>query len=127
MSEVSKPPLRILLVDDHRDNAFSFGVLLKTWGHQVWTAYDGVEALSKLAECRPNLVLLDIRLPRMSGLEVCREIRRAPGQQPIVVAITGCATTEERQLATEAGFTDVFIKPVDLTTFRLYLDSVSAS
>lgn len=124
MSETSKPSLRVLLVDDHRDNAFSFGLVLKTWGHQVWTAYDGVEALGKFNECQPHIVLLDIRLPKMNGLEVCREIRRLSGSEPIVVAITGCATSEERQLATEAGFTEVFIKPVDLTGFQSYLDMV---
>lgn len=129
MSEALKPlpatSLRILLVDDHRDNAFSFGVLLKAWGYQVWTAYDGEEALATFETCDPHVVLLDIRLPKRNGLEVCREIRKRPGLQPVLVAITGCATSEERQQATDAGFTTVYVKPVDLTAFQRYLQSLA--
>src|SRR5262249_7680244 len=71
----SGPQRRILVVDDNRDSADSLGLMLKTVGHDIRTAYDGLEAAQAALAYRPDVVLLDIGLPKMNGYEVGRRIR----------------------------------------------------
>lgn len=106
---------RLLVADDLKDSADSMAALLQAMGHEVVTAYGGQEALSAAERHRPEIVLLDIGMPRMSGHEVCRRIRaEAWGGEMLMVAVTGWGQESDRQLTREAGFDHHLVKPVDL-------------
>lgn len=106
--------LRILVVDDYRDAADGFGVLLRLLGNDVRTASDGLEALRIAAEFHPDVVLLDIGLPGMNGYDVAREIRKQPwGESILLVAVTGWGQEGDRRLSKDAGFDHHLVKPVD--------------
>src|SRR6185369_9548791 len=85
-------------------------------GHEVKVAYDGPSALEAARTCSPNVVLLDIGLPRMDGYEVARQLRREHGTSITLVALTGYGQQDDRRLTSEAGFDHHFVKPLD---FRL--------
>ncbi len=105
----------ILVVDDSRDGADSLAFLLKAAGHSVTTAYDGPNALSLAEEQLPDVVLLDIGMPEMSGYDVARAIRReAWGRNMRLIALTGWGQAEHRRRSIEVGFDDHLVKPVEL-------------
>ena len=113
---------RILIVDDNTDSTRSMASLQERRGHEVCTAAAGPEALVIAAEFRPEVVLLDIGLPGMDGLEVARQLRAMPGlNHPLLIAMTGYASAEDRQNAMEAGFDEHVVKPVDLRKLRAWL------
>ena len=113
---VSAVGRRVLIVDDNNDVAVSLATALRTKGHEVHVARDGVEALEAAARIRPDLVLLDIGLPRLNGYDTCRRIREQPwGRQLTLVAVTGWGQDTDRRLSKEAGFDDHMVKPVDDT------------
>jgi CheY-like chemotaxis protein/two-component sensor histidine kinase len=105
---------RILVVDDNRDSAESLAMLLQVQGHEVQTAHDGLAALETARAFRPDIVLLDIGLPRMDGHEVARRLRREEGRQAVLVALTGYGTDEDHRRSQEAGFDYHLVKPVEL-------------
>jgi CheY-like chemotaxis protein len=108
---------RILVVDDNRDSATSLAMLLRITGNETRTAHDGIEALAAAEAFVPEVVLLDIGLPRMNGLEVCRRIRERPwGKEMVLVALTGWGQDEDRRKSHEAGFNHHMVKPVDHAT-----------
>jgi PAS domain S-box-containing protein len=113
---------RILVVDDSRDAAASLGMLLTLMGHDLRTAHDGLEAL-KLAEAfRPELVLLDIGLPRLNGYDTCRRIREQPwGEGMFIVAVTGWGQEDDRRRSREAGFNQHIVKPIDFAALEKLL------
>jgi CheY-like chemotaxis protein len=104
---------RVLVVDDNRDSAEMMALLIGTFGHQVQVAHDGVDALAVQEAFRPDVVLLDIGLPMMSGYEVARQIRARQTPQPLLVAITGWSRDEDRHKSSAAGFDAHLVKPVD--------------
>jgi CheY-like chemotaxis protein len=105
---------RVLVVDDNRDSAKTLALLLKLTGNEAEMAHDGEEAVAKAASFSPDVVLLDIGLPKLNGYEACREIRKQPGGRDIVlVALTGWGQEEDRRKSREAGFDEHFVKPVD--------------
>jgi CheY-like chemotaxis protein len=105
---------RILVVDDNRDAATSLTMLLKIAGHETQAAHDGLEAVDVAETFRPDVVLVDISLPRMNGFDVCRRIRQQPwGKDMTLVALTGWGQNEDRQMSKEAGFDHHLVKPVD--------------
>jgi CheY-like chemotaxis protein len=105
---------RVLIVDDNLDSALSLAMLLKLDGHQTETVHDGVEAVEAADRLRPDVVLLDIGLPRLNGYEVCRHIRRQPwGKDVLLIALTGWGQEEDRQKSRETGFDTHIVKPVD--------------
>ena len=94
----SMPGQRILVVDDKRDSAESLAMLLKLFGNDVRTVHDGRLALEVAAIYRPDIVLLDIGLPGLDGLEVCRCLRaRMEEVEPFIVAMTGYGQDEDRR------------------------------
>lgn len=108
-------PLKILVADDSHDGADSLAFLLKAAGHEVFTAYDGATAISLAEEKRPDVVLLDIGMPEVSGYDVARAIRReAWGRSMRLVALTGWGQAEHRRRSLEVGFDDHLVKPVEL-------------
>jgi PAS domain S-box-containing protein len=111
--EASVPSRRVLVVDDNRDAADSLAALLRLTGQVVQTAYDGGEALEAAKSFRPELVLLDIGLPVLNGLEVCRRLREERwGAGMIVIALTGWGQENDRNNSREAGFNAHLVKPV---------------
>lgn len=117
---------RVLLVDDNRDAAHSLATLVELLGHEVRVAYDGAEALEVAAEFRPQVVLLDIGLPKMNGYDVARRIReQAWGEGVVLAAVTGWGQDHDREQAREAGFDRHLTKPVQLETVRGLLHAVA--
>jgi CheY-like chemotaxis protein len=108
-------PLRILLVDDSPDACTVMGMLLEMGGYEVGTAYSGQAALDAARARTPDVVLLDIGLPDMSGYDVCRRLRAEPGtRSAVMIAWSGRAEPEDRARAREAGFDHHVLKPADL-------------
>jgi PAS domain S-box-containing protein len=108
-------PLRVLVVDDNTDAADSLVALLEVLGHTTSVARDGPEGLQLALDARPDLVLLDIGLPGMSGYEVARAIRRNQGLgQVVLIALTGWGARSDQQQSHEAGFDQHLTKPVSL-------------
>lgn len=106
---------RILVVDDNYDSATSLAMLLKLEGNEARIANDGEEALAESESFRPQVVLLDIGLPKLNGHEVCRRIRQQPwGKNIVLVALTGWGHEQDRKRSAEAGFDYHFVKPVDV-------------
>ena len=112
---------RILVVDDNADAADSLGMLLEVRGDEVRIAYDGLAAIDAEADFRPEVVLLDIGMPKLSGYDVAKRIRQARGNAVLIVAITGWGQEDDRQRARDAGFNYHFTKPVD---FEMLLDLI---
>jgi PAS domain S-box-containing protein len=116
---------RILVVDDNRDAAESLALLLSISGHQTRLAHDGQEAIAAAADFRPDVVLLDIGLPKLSGHEAARRIREQPwGKAMVLVALTGWGQDKDRQRSMEIGFDHHLVKPVDLTSIAALLSSL---
>lgn len=105
---------RILIVDDNRDSADSLAMLLEITGNKTYIAHDGVEGIAAVEKYRPEVVLLDIGLPKLDGHEVCRRIREHPwGKDIVVIALTGWGQEDDRRKSEEAGFNGHLVKPVD--------------
>ena len=128
VSEPTPPTSRlILVVDDNRDSAESLAMLLKLMGNKTHTAYDGLEAVEAAATVRPDVILLDIGLPKLNGYEACRRIREQPwGKNMVLVALTGWGQEEDRQKSREAGFDGHIVKPVDHAALTKLLAELSA-
>jgi len=124
----SKTSFRVLIVDDNRDAADSLGMMLRLTGHQPKTAYDGQAALAIAEEFRPDVMLLDIGLPKLSGHEVAQRIREQPwGRQIVLIALTGWSQDEDRERSKSAGFDYHLVKPVDFATLMKLLADLSLS
>ena len=105
---------RILIVDDNKDSADSLALLLEITGNKTYMAHDGVEAFEAIERHRPEVVLLDIGLPKLDGHEVCRRVREQPwGKDIMVIALTGWGQEDDRRKSEEAGFNGHLVKPVD--------------
>lgn len=113
---------RILIIEDNVDVAWFYMVALRHAGYQPLIAYDGPSGLAIACDQRPDLVLLDLMLPGLNGLDVCRALRRAPaiGTTPLLV-ITACGRAEDRTASFAAGADDFLIKPcgIDLLYRRV--------
>ncbi|HET9252295.1 MAG TPA: PAS domain-containing protein [Candidatus Eisenbacteria bacterium] len=113
---------KVLIVDDLKDSADSLELLLRSAGHETWTAYDGTSAIEMAGRIRPDVVLLDVGLPGMNGYEVCRRIRAESwGRTMKIVAVTGWGTEEDRRQGAEAGFDRHLVKPIDPAVVRQLL------
>ncbi len=113
---------RILVVDDNRDSATSLALLLRMAGNETYTAFDGLEAMEAAAKFRPDVILLDIGLPKLNGYEAAREIRAQPwGKRIALVALTGWGQAEDRRRSEEVGFNAHLVKPVALVTLTKLL------
>ena len=107
--------LRVLVVDDNADSAESLSQVMRILGYSVAVAHDGVEAVEMAGNWRPAVALLDIGMPRMSGLEAARAIRSfAGGERFWLIALSGWGQHEDRRKSREAGFDHHFVKPVDV-------------
>jgi CheY-like chemotaxis protein len=115
VAEASPSGCRVLVVDDNADAAESLALLLRIQGHDVRTASDGPAALEAAEIFRPEVVLLDLGLPKMSGYEVARLLRQQPESEGIrLLALTGYGQEDDHRRSREAGFDAHLVKPVDL-------------
>jgi PAS domain S-box-containing protein len=120
------PERRILIVDDNVDAADSLAMLLEITGNKTYMAHDGVEAVEAIEEHRPEVVLLDIGLPRLTGHEVCRQVRQQPwGKDIVMIALTGWGQEDDRRQSEEAGFNGHLVKPVDYDKLLELLSSLT--
>ena len=114
MSQSGAAPQTVLVVDDVADSRLVLSKLLLSKGYLVLEAADGAEAIRAAARWRPHLVLLDLNLPEMDGLEVARRLRGLPGMKDVpVVAVTAYHYYGIREAALEAGCDEYLAKPVD--------------
>lgn len=110
----SNPPRRVLIADDNQDGAESLGMLLNLSGHEVFLAHSGKAALNVAKEQRPDVAVLDIGMPDLSGYEVAGRIRLEPwGEQITLIALTGRGQENDKRRAQAAGFDHHCTKPVD--------------
>lgn len=118
--------LRILIVDDNEDTATSLGLLLKLEGHDTAKAFDGLAAIETAAAYDPQVILMDIGLPKLDGYEACARLRKDPNPAlRLMVALTGWGEDEDRQRATAAGFDHHMVKPIDPVELRKILTSLN--
>jgi two-component system, chemotaxis family, CheB/CheR fusion protein len=109
-------PYRVLVVDDNRDSASSLAMLLKLAGHEVRTAFDGEQAMAEAEAWRPEVILLDLGLPKITGFEVARRIRELPwGADAQLIALSGWGQEQDRRRTSEAGFDHHLVKPANFT------------
>jgi CheY-like chemotaxis protein len=118
-----RPSRRILIADDNIDAADSLAELLRLDGHEVHVAYDGEEALATFSRVQPEAALLDVGMPRLSGLEVVRAIRKIPsGQRATLITVTGWGQERDKHIALEAGFDHHMTKAIVPEAVQALLD-----
>jgi CheY-like chemotaxis protein len=115
--------LRVLLVDDCPDTLMSMALLLQLWGHETREARDGETALEVAATYEPDVILLDIGMPGLDGLEVARRLRQQERERVLLICVSGFGREVDRQEALEAGCDLHLVKPVDLDDLRNLLES----
>jgi CheY-like chemotaxis protein len=119
-------PSRILVVEDNRDAADMFVMMLQTCGYEAQAAYSSQTALEMAVQYPPDIVLLDIGLPGMDGYEVTRHLRQHPQTKEVwVIAITGYGQEADRQRTQEAGFDYYLVKPVERGKLRALLATLA--
>ena len=118
-------PHRILIADDNADSAESMGMLLRLMGNDVRIASDGLEAVEQAARFQPDIVLMDIGMPRLDGYEAARRIRNQDwSRDTLLVAVTGWGPSDDSEEATAAGFDHHFTKPLDPAELRRLVSGV---
>jgi CheY-like chemotaxis protein len=106
---------RILVVDDNRDSALSMAMMLRLLGDEVRTAHDDVDAVEAAEAFRPQVILMDVGMPRLNGLDATRCIRERPwGRGVTIIALTGWGQEGDRERSREAGCDGHLVKPVNL-------------
>jgi CheY-like chemotaxis protein len=114
---------RILVADDNRDAGETLAILLRLDGHEVHVATDGLEAVELFGRVKPDVAILDIGMPGLSGHEVARRIRNLGGESPVtLIALTGWGQRADKERAAESGFDHHFTKPVEPTVLSRLLD-----
>jgi CheY-like chemotaxis protein len=128
--DASEPAMRaldIVLIEDNEDSADIMAMWLEGIGHNVHIARTGPDGLAMVLRVRPQLVLCDIGLPGMDGVEICRRLMTLDlVPRPLMVALTGWGMEADRQRSDEAGFTHHLVKPVALAKLREVLLTVKA-
>lgn len=114
----------MVIAEDGRDSAESLGMLLTMMGHEVRVAYDGQEAMTVAENFRPDVMILDVGMPKLNGYDAARRVRdRAWGRRVLLVAMTGWGRAEDRRRSEESGFDRHFIKPADIAALQELLAS----
>lgn len=120
-------PLHVLIVVDSDDAAETTAALIRLWGHAVRIAASGEDALLAAAERMPDLVVLDLGLPRMTGHEVARQLRGLSAGPPFIIALTAQGSQREKNESAAMGIDAYFVKPADPAALRELIDRVQAA
>ena len=119
---------RILVVDDNQDSADSSAMVMELMGHATATAYSGEQALEVGESFQPDVMLLDIGLPGMSGYDVARRVRAEDwGRDVVLIAVTGWGQEDDRRKSAESGFNHHLVKPIDTVELVGLLDKIKAA
>lgn len=121
MTDTSPAPLRpkALVVDDNEDAARGLELMLQSFGYETDIAFDGIEGLRKATTFQPDLLLLDISMPKLDGYDTCGVVRAQPwGAKARLVAVTGWNPSELQNRAEAAGFDAWLLKPVDFAELQ---------
>jgi CheY-like chemotaxis protein len=137
MADVQRPGMtphapahrfKILVVDDNPDSALSMAMMLSIMGHDTRTAHDGESAVDTAESFLPDVVLLDIGLPKLNGYEVAQRIReKAWGKSMYLIAVTGWGQDEDRQRSSEVGLNQHMVKPVEPAALEKLLTELKTS
>ena len=119
--------LNVVIVEDNEDAAQMMQVWLSLEGHEAKVAHTGPDGVALISEAKPDVVLCDIGLPGMDGVDVCRTVlaNDAPAK-PVMVALTGWGADADRTRTVEVGFRHHLVKPVDLDKLRVLLEKIGA-
>ena len=119
---------RILVVDDNLDSATSMAMMLELLGNEVRAAHDGLQAVEQVERYRPDVVLMDVGMPRLNGYEATRRIRALPaGRDVIIVALTGWGQDDDKARSHEAGCDGHLTKPVNLPDLERLLERLQSA
>jgi PAS domain S-box-containing protein len=139
IDEIKPPPVeggpvcsaggcRILVADDNEDSATTLAIMLEIMGNEVRTAKDGLQAVNLAAAFQPDVIFLDIGMPKLNGYEACRRIREQPWANKVVlIALTGWGQEEDRRRSEEAGFNHHMAKPIVPSVIERLLAEMSAT
>jgi CheY-like chemotaxis protein len=115
--------LRVVVVDDNRDAADSLVRILKLWGHEAWAAYDGPTGLATALVCRPDVILLDVSLPRLDGFALIAALRQQPAcREVLIISVSAHNDFDLVTRLFERGVSEHFPKPVNLIALKALLD-----
>ena len=116
--------LRIVVVDDDIDCSDMLAMLLQSAGHEVIQCYAGKDAIEEACACQPDLMLIDLAMPKLDGYQVARQVRQLDlCKDTLLVAVTAFGDDMHRQLARKAGFDHYVVKPVDFAVLRDVLET----
>ena len=113
-AEIQSVPKRVLIIEDNADARQSLAQYLRLLNHEVFEAEDGISGLEKLLSIRPDVALIDVGLPYLSGYELVSKAKQTLDSATLMVAVTGYGQSEDRQRALAAGFDEHLVKPLDL-------------
>jgi two-component system, cell cycle response regulator DivK len=115
-------PRRVLLVEDYEDSRFSLSKLLEIEGYEVLEAVDGVQAISVALDARPDLILMDVTLPKIDGLSATKRIREHETMSRVpIIALSAHDLSDFQNKAKDAGCTDYLTKPIDFSALMLLM------
>lgn len=127
-SSANRPKRRILVVDDNRDSASSTAMMLELLGNEVCAVHDGVKAVEAAERFRPEVVLMDVGMPRLNGYEATRRIREQPwGRDMVIIALTGWGQESDKAQSQDAGCNGHLVKPINLSDLEKLLMELQGS
>jgi len=116
---------RILIADDNLDVVETFEIMLQTLGHEVHTATDGIQVLERAEQFKPEVIMLDIGMPKLDGFETARRLRQqAWARDTLLIAVTGWGHETDKRMSAEAGFNAHLVKPIEMPAILKLLDKV---
>ncbi len=117
---------RILIVDDNRDAAMTLAMMLRATGSETRIAHDGLEAISLAEHFRPDVIVLDLGMPKLNGYDACRRIREQSwGKEMLLVALSGWGQEEDKRKSRAAGFDAHLVKPVEFSQLQQILSDLT--
>src|SRR5277367_2719834 len=124
MSSSVSRPRRVLVVDDNVDGLRIVTIILRSWGHVVETCHESDLAVTVALNFLPEIVILDLGMPRVSGLEVAKMMQNTPALESVrLIAVTGYGQTDDINQTRQAGFEHHLVKPIDFEVLRHVITS----